>query len=198
MKTTGSAGEVQPNVVTMSAPPVGRAATPFLSIAALHSEFSRPLMRFFRNCRLCAADAEDLTQEVFVRLSSAQSPLALRDPGAFVFTLARNLVRDRSRRLYIRALANSVAAEDAALTCNRPGPEERLEQQELLGQVQRVLDTLKPKSRDAFVMHRIDGESYANIAAGMDISISMVEKHVMAAMAALRRLHGALPARPSH
>jgi RNA polymerase sigma-70 factor (ECF subfamily) len=104
-------------------------------------------MRFFRACRLNEADAEDLTQEVFVRLSSAQSPLSLRDPGTFVFTLARNLVRDRSRRLYTRALANSVAAEDAELTGDRPRPDERLEQQELLGQVQQILNKLKPKSR---------------------------------------------------
>jgi len=47
---------------------------------------------------------------------------------------------------------------------------------------------LKPNTREAFELHRIHGNSYAEIALQMGVSVSMVEKHIMAAIAALRAL----------
>lgn len=155
-------------------------------LSALHAQFSRPLQRFFRSYRLNAADVEDLTQDVFLRLAAPSTQTALRKPDAFVFTLARNLVRDRARRLHTRALATSVTVDDVDLTCERPTPEEAHELNERLREVQEVLNSLKPNTREVFVLHRVQGNSYSEIAALMGISVSMVEKHVMSAILALR------------
>src|ERR1700693_1768859 len=76
-------------------------------LSALHARFSVPLKRFFRSYRLNAADVEDLTQDVFVRLADPTGRTDLLKPEAFVFTLARNLVRDRARRLHTKALSKS-------------------------------------------------------------------------------------------
>jgi RNA polymerase sigma factor (sigma-70 family) len=155
-------------------------------LSALHARMSAPLRRFFRSYRLNAADVDDLTQDVFVRLAGPGGQTHLLKPEAFVFTLARNLVRDRARRLYTKASFQSIAAEDAQLSCGRPTPERRLELEQDLEDVERLLAALKPTAREAFVLHRVHGESYAAIAARMNISVSMVEKHIMSAMQAMR------------
>ncbi|HEY2534727.1 MAG TPA: sigma-70 family RNA polymerase sigma factor [Xanthobacteraceae bacterium] len=155
-------------------------------LSELHSQYCRPLNRYFRKYRLNPADAEDLAQEVFVRLASLKSCVMLRRPEAFIFTLARNLVRDRARRLHIRAGARSVGLDHLDLCCAGPTPEERLELEQELARAERILAALKPGARTAFVMHRVDGESYAAIASRMNVSVSMVEKHIMSATAQLR------------
>ena len=153
---------------------------------ALHARFSAPLKRFFRSYRLNAADVDDLTQDVFVRLATSGSQTHLRKPEAFVFTLARNLVRDRARRLHTRAVPHSITLDDADLSCERPMPDQWLDLEQRLARAARMLESLKPTTRKAFVLHRVHGESYATIATQMSISVSMVEKHIMSAMSALR------------
>jgi RNA polymerase sigma factor (sigma-70 family) len=161
----------------------GRRPEPF---SALHARFYAPLKRFFRSYRLNAADVEDLTQDVFERLADPTGHTDLLKPEAFVFTLARNLVRDRARRLYTKALAKSVDMDDIDLSCTRPTPDQWLELAQLLQHVEDALDSLKPRAREAFVLHRVHGDSYAEIAILMNISVSMVEKHIMSAIVALR------------
>ncbi len=159
------------------------------SLGALHARFCAPLRRFFRGYRLNSADVEDLTQDVFVRLAGPGAQKDLLKPDAFVFTLARNLVRDRARRLHTRAMAISVDVGDIdELRCERPTPEQELDVSQRLQRVEQTLAGLKPHTREAFEQHRVDGDSYAEIALRMGISISMVEKHIMAAIAALRAI----------
>jgi RNA polymerase sigma factor (sigma-70 family) len=155
-------------------------------ITTLHSRFRRPLQRYFASYRLGTDEAEDLTQEVFLRLMGEGCPPTLRSPEAYVFTLARNLVRDRARRLYIKAGHATVPLDDVQLRCDGPTPDEVLEHGERLRQVVACLRSLKPDARRAFVLHRIHGHSYAEIARTLGVSVSMIEKHVMAAIAALR------------
>lgn len=156
--------------------------------AALHARFRRPLQRFFASYRLNADDVDDLTQEVFMRLAVPGVPADLRRPDAFVFTLARNLLRDRARRLHTRALATAVAVDDLELPCGRPTPEQSLEHDERLQRALAVLDALKPATRRVFVMHRVHGHSYAELARELGVSVSMIEKHVMTAIAAMTAL----------
>jgi RNA polymerase sigma factor (sigma-70 family) len=156
-------------------------------LGALHSRLSAPLRRYFRSFRLNAADVEDLTQDVFVRLAGPTHRAELLKPEAFVFTLARNLVRDRARRFHTRMAAHAIAVEDADLSCDRPTPEQWLDLTQQLQHVERVLASLKPHARKAFMLHRVHGDSHSAIAVQMGISVSMVEKHIMSAMSALRR-----------
>ena len=165
-----------------------------LSLGSLHAQYCAPLKRFFRSYRMSFADAEDLVQEVFVRLAGLDRRISLRRPEAFIFTLARNLLRDRARRLHIRAGARSIGIDACDLCCGRPTPEERLELEQELAQAERALQALKPVARAAFVMHRVDGESYAAIASHMNVSVSMIEKHIMSATSMLRTTTGAVAA----
>jgi RNA polymerase sigma factor (sigma-70 family) len=153
----------------------------------LHLRLRRPLERFFRSYRLNAHDVADLTQEVFLRLSSTRCPTDLRRPDAYVFTLARNLLRDRARRLHTQAAKVSVGLDDVELISAAATPEESLEHAERLTEVMATIDKLKPAARRAFLLHRLHGYSYAEIARDAGVSVSMIEKHVMSAMLALRQ-----------
>jgi RNA polymerase sigma factor (sigma-70 family) len=156
------------------------------SLSSFHETFTGPLKRFFRSYRLNSADAEDLTQEVFVRLAGSRERTHLLKPESFVFTLARNLVRDRARRLHTQAATRSITLDDVDLSCQRPTPDQWLELTQQLEQVEQTLASLKPTTREAFTLHRVHGESCAAIAMHMKVSVSMVEKHIMSATIALR------------
>jgi RNA polymerase sigma factor (sigma-70 family) len=163
-----------------------RPAAPVEEIAVLHERFSEPLQRFFASFHLSSHDVEDLTQEVFLRLARPIHRDCLRQPDAFLFTLARNLVRDRARRLYTRAARSAVNLEDLNLPCELPTLEESVEYEERLQDATQALEGLKSETRRAFIMHRVFGCSYAEIASELGVSVSMIEKHIMCAIAALR------------
>jgi RNA polymerase sigma-70 factor (ECF subfamily) len=65
-------------------------------------------------------------------------------------------------------------------------PEEELQAQELAALVERTIQGLPERSREAFLLQRQHGLSYGEIAATMGISVSTVEKHMIRALAALR------------
>jgi RNA polymerase sigma-70 factor (ECF subfamily) len=50
-----------------------------------------------------------------------------------------------------------------------------------------ALDRLTPTARAAFLMHGLDGVGYATVARSLGVSVSMVEKHIMSALATIRQ-----------
>jgi DNA-directed RNA polymerase specialized sigma24 family protein len=114
---------------------------------------------------LSSHDIEDLTQEVFLRLARPVHRDCLRQPDAFLFTLARSLVRDRARRLYTRAARSAVNLEDLDLPYELPTLEESVEYEERLEDATQALEGLKSETRRAFVMHRVFGWERTNTGA---------------------------------
>ena len=155
---------------------------------ALYARLRAPLQRFFASYRLSALEIEDLTQEVFLRMIGPAAPRTLHNPEAYVFTLARNLVKDRARRLCTRAATSSISLDEVDIPSQLPTPEEVFECEERLEEAASVLDGLRTETRVAFLLHRLDGASYASIAQRLGVSVSMVEKHIMGALSALRPL----------
>lgn len=130
-------------------------------------------------------DAEDLIQEGIVRVYEYQARGGqVREPEAVlvrtVSRLAQNQVRDSHRDLYSRRLLEDMSVIDPA-----PGLEDRLDAQQRLDRVMRVLETVSVRTREIFLLHRLAGASHDEIANDFGISISAVEKHVARAVAAL-------------
>jgi len=163
---------------------------------ALYARFRKPLQRYFASHRLSAADVEDFSQEVFLRIAKSSLAASLRNADVFVFTLARNLMRDRARRLRTQPFA--VPLEEVELFSDLATPEQALECDERLHSLAVALRGLKSTTQRAFLLNRLCGFSYAEIACKLSISVSMVEKHVMAAIAALRAANGESPKLGSH
>jgi RNA polymerase sigma-70 factor (ECF subfamily) len=132
-------------------------------------------------------DAEDLTQEVFVRVFRSLSSYT---PGTFEGWLHRittNLFLDQVRRK--QRIRFDALPEDAGdrLAGSDPGPERAWEHNNLDHDVQAALDTLPPEFRAAVVLCDIEGLSYEEIAATLDVKLGTVRSRIHRGRAALRQ-----------
>ena len=152
------------------------------------AEFSRPLRGYFRRRVHSIADADDLVQDVFARLSKLEDPAGVNNAAAYVFSIAANLLRDRARRAGAR-LADSHEPYDEAEhgASRRETPEICAIAREDLDAVARVIASLPTKTQTVFLLHRFDGLKYREIADVTGSAVSTVEKHMIAALAALSK-----------
>lgn len=156
--------------------------------AALDGRFRGPLMSFFLRRIKDRSEAEDLTQEVFVRLLSTFESNRIRDAEAFVFQVAANLLIDRSRFEARRALTSWIPIEDAwagelkSEFVEAREPQRVLLSRESLVEALRMLDDLGERTRDIFILFRLENMKQKEIAAIYGIAQSTVEKHVMKAV----------------
>jgi RNA polymerase sigma factor (sigma-70 family) len=158
-------------------------------ITEMHRECDVVLRSFLQRRLRSRDDAEDLAQEVYLRMARHPDLGQVQCLKAFAFQTALNLVRDRSRRSYTRSQRVSVSIEQVEL----PGGDDPLEQathDEGLELVVRALSQLSDNRRRALLLHRIEGLRYSEIASHLGVSVSMVEKHISAALAVLRQLLG--------
>lgn len=157
----------------------------------LSESYRQPLTAYFQRRVRSRNEAEDLTQEVFLRLVRRLDVEALDNPEAFLFRTAVNLLRDRSRRGKTR---RSHLAEVAQ---QQPGieelsPERVFDSHQHLSVVLQVLEELDERSRDVFILHRLEGMRHAQIAELYGVSVSSVEKYIIKALALLTQRMSAL------
>ena len=133
------------------------------------------------------ADAEDLTQETFLRVFRS---LHEYSPGTFEGWLHRittNLFLDQARRR-VRMRVDPLGESAEALPANaeQGSPERRFEHGNLDLDVQAALDALPPAFRAAVVLRDIEGLSYEEIATTLGISMGTVRSRIHRARAQLR------------
>lgn len=132
-----------------------------------------------------AFDAADLAQDVFLRVLARReraAEAAMREPRAYLRTIAHGLVVDHWRRRDLeQAWLEALAAQPEALA---PSPELQLELLQALVQIDRMLDTLKPAARKAFLMAQLDGLSCPQIALRLGLSLATVERYIARALRA--------------
>jgi len=131
-------------------------------------------------------DAEDLTQDVFIRVFRS---LHTYRPGTFEGWLHRittNVFLDRMRRKQ-RIRFDALSDESAArLPSREAGPEQTYTDTHFDDDVQRALDSLAPEFRAAVVLCDIEGLSYEEIAATLDIKLGTVRSRIHRGRAQLR------------
>jgi RNA polymerase sigma-70 factor (ECF subfamily) len=131
-------------------------------------------------------DAEDLTQDVFIRVFRS---LSSYKPGTFEGWLHRittNLFLDQVRRK--QRIRFDALADDAAdrLSGREPPPDRAITDNMLDADVQRALDELAPDFRAAVVLCDIEGLSYEEIATTLDIKLGTVRSRIHRGRAQLR------------
>jgi RNA polymerase sigma-70 factor (ECF subfamily) len=134
------------------------------------------------------ADAEDLVQEVFIRLL-ARGGADIESADSFVFAIAGNLLRDRARMAATRRtsahdrIEGAYEAEhvDEALV-EHCAPDRVLLDRERLALVLRALEDLGERTRHIFVLYRLENMRRRDIATLYGITVSAVEKHIAKAL----------------
>lgn len=128
-----------------------------------------------------AEQAADIAHDTFVRLlGSERVPASLDEPRAYLTTVAQNLVsnhwrRQKLERAYLEALAQ--VPRDVEWS-----PETRAIMLETLLELDRLLDGLPTIVRQAFLYSQLDGQTHAQIAATLGISIPTVKRYLAKAL----------------
>ncbi|EIK96997.1 putative sigma-70 factor, ECF subfamily protein [Pseudomonas sp. M47T1] len=132
----------------------------------------------------CRATAADLCQELFIRLWRRKD-VQVQDMSQYMMRSARNLAID-----HIRSQRSRLRTETALLPEQLVGAPTLLEDghqaEHELHQVDAALRALPERTRHVFLLNRIHGQSYSDIARALDISASAVEKHMMRALQACK------------
>lgn len=137
--------------------------------------------------------AAEYMQEAFLRFVKSAYDAAGPDARAILFGIARNLLIDhlRQRRRQRECGFQDVGGANPQLLDGvaslEAGPERSLGARQELALVMAAIRELPPKCRQVFVMHRLHGRSHKEIAGELGITRSMVEKHVMEAVARLMK-----------
>lgn len=151
----------------------------------LNRRFRPALMSFFMRRLQNHAEAEDMTQEVFIRL--ARHDVRMETAQAYIFQAAANLLRDRARTEKVRAdYRRGLGALDQS-RIETLDPARILVGRERLALLDAGLRELPERTRTIFILFRLEHMSRAEIAATLGISVSSVEKHLGRAMARLLR-----------
>lgn len=149
-------------------------------VGALYREHHQALVALLQ-CRLSSqADAQEIAQEVYVRLLGMDSLTHIDSPKSFIYRMGINLSVDYLRKRAVRAATPVDLSEPDVHAA--PLPEQHLWAAEKWRSVQHALRALPAKTSRAFVMHVVEGRDFATIARHMKLSERMVRYHVTHAL----------------
>lgn len=153
----------------------------------LFRQFQRRLQQLLRVRGQSPEDAEDLIQDAFLRLEMYyRSGRQVREPEAFLVRTAIRLSMNAKRSFQRRAKAEGAAAELPQFQI-APAPDETLAMEESLAAIDDQLSRVPESTRDVFLLHRLDGYSYSQIAKLYGMTNKAVERRIARAMMAVYR-----------
>lgn len=160
-------------------------------LLALYLNRRANLVRFLAARAGSAAAAEDLAQELYLKLATRDRSAPVANPMALLYRMALNLMLDRARG-ESRAAARDTAWRQVAHTelggvevADDPPADEAAASAQRLRLLVAAVQDLPPQAGRAFRLHKLEGLSHAETARAMGLSVKAVEKHVSAALKAL-------------
>jgi RNA polymerase sigma-70 factor (ECF subfamily) len=169
------------------------ASIPIDERADLVRRYRAPLIRYFWRRGVPAAYTEDLAQDCFARLFSLARRDHILNEEAYLFKTASSVfadyVQSAARRQSGRHVPiDGIEIDEGIVEVN--SPDRVLEGRETLARIAAALKELKPKTREIFLLNRLNGLSYTQIAVRFGLTPSAIEKHMITALAHLNRRLG--------
>jgi RNA polymerase sigma-70 factor (ECF subfamily) len=159
-----------------SGAPVSPGSTRAAQVVSLFREHNAALVAFLRVRLNSLADAQEVAQEVYLKLLTLSDTTTIDSPRAFLFRSASNLAVDRLRMRNVRT--NAPMDPDNDDWHGTPIPEQHASALEQWRDLHQALGELPPKTSRAFVMHVLEGKDFAAVAQDMKLSERMVRYHV--------------------
>lgn len=134
------------------------------------------------------ASAEDLIQELYLKIAAMEPGADIRAPAALLYRMATNLVVDHVRSADRASRRNALWRLDTRATLGdldivtEPAADEALIARERLRQLAGAVADLPPQMGRAFRLHKLEGRSQAQTAEAMGVSQKMIEQHIAAAV----------------
>ena len=150
------------------------------SVHRLYEDHHGWLCGWLRKRLGCVDHAADLAQDTFIRVLTQRKNLELREPRAYLSTIARSLMIDSFRRRALeQAYLQTLAAIPEPVAVS---PETRELIIETLMEIDRLLDGLGERTREIFLLAQLDGLSYVEIGRRLQVSVNTVKKHAVRAL----------------
>lgn len=148
-------------------------ADPGIELRLLAGEFQPALERYFARRVKNSAEVEDLVHDTFLRLLRQQRHVDLDLVRGYVFQTANSVLIDWMRRRRTRdGTLDAITLEEL----DESSPDRVLAAHEDLERVAAALMELPARTRNIFVLRRLEGMKYDEIAARLGLSLSAVEK----------------------
>lgn len=163
-------------------------------IGALYELHRKELIRHLLRIVKCPEIAQDLVQESYMILVRTADQAVIDHPRGFLYRTAGNLALDHLR--HHKVIEKHAETERMAGEVHHPSVEHEASKAQWQAMLHQVIDELPPRCRDVFILHKIHGLSYKEVAQMLDISESAVEKHIMKGLLHCRKRLGAHFGRP--
>lgn len=152
-------------------------------VAAVAAQYGNRLRRFLGVRLRSVADAQDLAQEVFLRLLRVEHQEAIRSPEAYLFTVASHVVHQHSLR---ERGASAVVDIDDVLAELQPlsgdDPQRQAETEQRIEGLRAMLARLPPHYQAALILHRFAGLSIEEIARELGVARPTAKKYLARAL----------------
>lgn len=168
--------------------PAGPTAEPLSGLEELYRRHWRDVIRYVaRTFGAGPPSPEDVAQQAFLRLAASGTAVAVRNPKAFLFRSARNVVIDEHRRHAAQRAFIDGGGADAITGFDGGDAERALSAKQRLAVVAQAIQAMAPQRRRSFLMHRLQGYTFVEIARRTGYSESGVKKHVTLALDEIER-----------
>jgi len=162
--------------------------TPRPSLLGTYFEKRDVLLRYITAACRDSALAEDIVQDLYVKLSALETEPVVDNPSGYLFRMANNIYLNRLRALKSertrdhawQATSFETVAGDAVT--DEPSPEARLTSRQQMARLRIAIDALPERTQAIFRLHKLDGLPQTQVAARLGISVSSVEKHLASAL----------------
>ena len=153
----------------------------------LYRQHSSSLVRQLTRKTGCQELARELANETFLRLLRMPPGKldCIEQPESFLRRVSTNLLRDWGRAAALRQRSEPTLRAAAEQQIDQVA---LLESRDTLGRLERAMAKLKPRTREIFLAHRIEGLTYVQIARRTGLSVKGVEKQMSKAIAKIDRL----------
>lgn len=153
------------------------------SFEALLDKYHRPIINFLYRFVSDRIEAEDLAQEVFLRVyRSAKTYVPKAKFSTWIYIIAKNLALNELRRRKSHrasSLDETIPSEEGEMPRELPGHSPsaltELEKQDLIEAIKKAIDTLPDNQKTAVILRRYEEFSYEEIAKIMGCSVSAVK-----------------------
>ena len=146
------------------------------------------LFRLALRITLNREDAEDVVQETMIRVWNRRDQWEqIESIEAFCTTICRNLALDRTKRASNQDASLDDEGHDAPDHSYSANPEEQAMQRDKVERVRRLMNLLPEKQRTCMQLRDVEGKSYKEIAAVMDITEQQVKVNIFRARQSIKQ-----------
>lgn len=149
----------------------------------------------------CAATADDLLQEAWLKLSRLQGDETIDNPSAYLQRMATNLAIDDARANARRLLDPMEIDMLLEVADEAPDAEQRTADRQELERLAEIIEEMPSRRRDLFIAARIEGQQHKDLAERFGVSVRTVDLELHRALdycaARLRELKGETAVKPA-